>query len=284
MAEDDIEVYGQPHVPVQLTPEEVLENRNLVARVMKEVMRDGTDYGVIPFTDKPSLYKAGAEKLMALFKLSAQPMVTDLSLEGEYVRYRITVTLVNAPTGIIVGYGLGECSSQEEKYAWKKAVCDEEWQQAYEHKRRVKFGKKKKQNGKDMGHYEVKQVATNPADIANTVLKMAKKRALLDAVLTATAASDIFTQDKGKDGNGSRDNERPKNKAAESVSETTGGGGGDKTITEGQVKYLKGVINKAPFDEEYFKAHYGLKRLEDLPMGQMNPALEWVKAGGDIAE
>ena len=35
----------------------------------------------------------------------------------------------------------------------------------------------------------------NPADHYNTVLKMAKKRALVDAVLTATAASDIFTQD-----------------------------------------------------------------------------------------
>ena len=35
----------------------------------------------------------------------------------------------------------------------------------------------------------------NPADNYNTVLKMAKKRALVDAVLTATAASDIFTQD-----------------------------------------------------------------------------------------
>ena len=35
----------------------------------------------------------------------------------------------------------------------------------------------------------------NPADHYNTVLKMAKKRALVDAVLTTTAASDIFTQD-----------------------------------------------------------------------------------------
>ena len=35
----------------------------------------------------------------------------------------------------------------------------------------------------------------NPADHYNTVLKMAKKRALVDAVLTSTAASDIFTQD-----------------------------------------------------------------------------------------
>jgi hypothetical protein len=35
----------------------------------------------------------------------------------------------------------------------------------------------------------------NPADYFNTCLKMAKKRALVDAVLTSTAASDIFTQD-----------------------------------------------------------------------------------------
>jgi len=35
----------------------------------------------------------------------------------------------------------------------------------------------------------------NPADFYNTALKMAKKRAHIDATLTATAASDIFTQD-----------------------------------------------------------------------------------------
>jgi hypothetical protein len=33
------------------------------------------------------------------------------------------------------------------------------------------------------------------ADVYNTVLKMAKKRALVDATITACAASDIFTQD-----------------------------------------------------------------------------------------
>lgn len=35
----------------------------------------------------------------------------------------------------------------------------------------------------------------NPADMYNTVLKMAKKRAFVDAILTCTAASDCFTQD-----------------------------------------------------------------------------------------
>jgi hypothetical protein len=39
------------------------------------------------------------------------------------------------------------------------------------------------------------QVRMNQSDIANTVLKMAKKRALVDAVLTITGASDCFSQD-----------------------------------------------------------------------------------------
>src|SRR5690606_22905756 len=58
-----------------------------------------------------------------------------------------------------------------------------------ENRRRIKFAK---WQGKVE---QKKQVRTNPADVANTILKMAKKRAQVDAVITATAASDIFTQD-----------------------------------------------------------------------------------------
>src|SRR6185369_6401125 len=58
-----------------------------------------------------------------------------------------------------------------------------------ENRKRVKFSKYQ-------GKVEKKQqVRTNPADVANTILKMAKKRGLVDAILTVTAASDIFTQD-----------------------------------------------------------------------------------------
>ena len=41
----------------------------------------------------------------------------------------------------------------------------------------------------------VLQVRTNCADVANTVLKIGKKRSLVDGILTVTGASDIFTQD-----------------------------------------------------------------------------------------
>src|SRR5678815_2740649 len=35
----------------------------------------------------------------------------------------------------------------------------------------------------------------DPSDLDNTICKMAHKRARIDAILTATAASDFFTQD-----------------------------------------------------------------------------------------
>lgn len=170
-----------------LTAADVRAQVNLMQDVMAEVMRDGTHYGTIPGTKSKSLYKAGAEKLMATFRLAGDPEVTDLSQNGE-IAYRVKVRLTTA-NGQFIGAGIGECSSSEEKYSWRLAVCDEEYDDTPENRRRVKYAKWQ-------GRVEKKrQVRTNPADVANTILKMAKKRAQVDAVITATAASDIFTQD-----------------------------------------------------------------------------------------
>jgi len=49
-----------------------------------------------------------------------------------------------------------------------------------------------------VGHCNTKErkyQKSNPYDLANTVLKMAKKRAQVDATLTVASLSDIFTQD-----------------------------------------------------------------------------------------
>lgn len=178
-----VEAYGSR----SLTAADVRAHVNLMQDVMIEVMKDGTHFGTIPGTKSKSLYKAGAEKLMATFRLAAKPEVEDLSQNGE-VAYRVTVNLLS-PNGSFVGAGIGECSSHEDKYAWRAAICDEEFDLTPENRRRVKFSKYQGKVEKK------KQVRTNPADVANTILKMAKKRAQVDAVITATAASDIFTQD-----------------------------------------------------------------------------------------
>ena len=176
---------------VPLTREQQIKHVQVVQEVMKSVMQKDQHYGVIPGCgDKPTLLKAGAEKLMHAFNFAADPQVEDLfPHEDDITAYRVTCRVIHAPTGNFLGAGIGECSSEEDKFKWRKAVCQEEWDATYEDQRRIKY-----QRTRD-SWTTIAQVRTSPADLANTILKMAKKRALVDATLTVCAASDIFTQD-----------------------------------------------------------------------------------------
>lgn len=178
----------RPDAP--LTAAEIRANVQLVQQVMKAVMKADTHYGTIPGTQKPTLYKAGSEVLLLTFRIAVEPEVEDMSTPDE-IRYRVRAKAVHQVSGGFLGSGIGECSSSEEKYRWRAAVCDAEWDETAEDRRRSVWKKGKDKNPP----YQIKQVRTNPADVANTVLKMAKKRAQIDMTLTVTAASDIFTQD-----------------------------------------------------------------------------------------
>lgn len=175
--------------PKPMTAGEIQNQVNVIQHVMKQVMKQDTHFGIIPGTKTPSLYKPGAEKIMATFRLSADPEIMDLS-DGDQIRYQVKVRLVS-PSGHFVGAGIGECSSNEEKYKWRRAVCQEEFDEAEPDRKREKWCR----GYQNRPNYKQQQIRTEPADLANTILKMAKKRALIDAVLTATAASDCFTQD-----------------------------------------------------------------------------------------
>ena len=158
--------------------------------VMANVLEDGKDYGKIPGTDKPTLYKPGAEKLMLTFELaSAKPGLEDLSTADE-VRYRIHVP-IEAPDGRVLAVGVGEASSNEEKYRWRRPVCDDEYAETPESLRREKWFK----GYQNKPAFKGKQIRTSPADVANTILKMAHKRAFIHGTLLATGASSVFNQD-----------------------------------------------------------------------------------------
>lgn len=162
---------------------------NLIQEVMQSVMKEGTHYGTIPGTPKPSLWKPGAEKLLSTFRIAVDPRVEDLST-SDCIRYRVTAVARSMGSGVELGSAIGECSSDEEKYRWRGIVCQQEFDETPEDRRRSKWKK-----GKNNSTYQAKQVRTEPADIANTVLKMAAKRAEVAVTLRVTAASDIFTQD-----------------------------------------------------------------------------------------
>lgn len=167
---------------------EIRERVNLVQSVMQGIMKRDTHYGTIPGTPKPTLYKPGAEVLCVTFRIAQEYRIDDLG-DTLTARFRVTCVGRHQVTGIILGEGVGECSSAEEKYKWRAAVCTEEFDLAQDHMRRVKFAKYK-------GNVEKKvQVRTEAADLSNTILKMACKRAMIAMTLNVTAASDIFTQD-----------------------------------------------------------------------------------------
>jgi len=167
-----------------LTAYDVRANVNLVQEVMQAVMKKDVHYGTIPGTPKPTLYKPGAEVLAATFRIAVSYKIEDLST-NDYSRYRVTAIGTHQTSGIIMGEGMGACSSGEEKYKWRKAVNAQEFANTAEDRRRTKYGKS----------FNVDQVRTDPADLDNTILKMACKRAQVAMTLNVTAASDIFTQD-----------------------------------------------------------------------------------------
>lgn len=171
-----------------MSPEQVRDHVNAIQKVMQAVMKKDVHYGTIPGTPKPTLYKPGAEMLCMTFHIDPAYDIEDLST-ADYYRYRVRCIGKHQQTGIKLGEGMGSASSNEEKYKWRKAVCDEEFEIASESRRRLKFGKSKD------GVYRVKQIRAEPDDIDNTVLKMACKRAHIAMTLNVLAASDIFTQD-----------------------------------------------------------------------------------------
>jgi hypothetical protein len=173
---------------IALTAADVKANVQLVQEVMSSIMKEGTHYGIIPGCKQPSLYKAGSEVLLSTFRIAVSVIVEDLSSD-DCIRYRVRTIGTHQASGIVVGEGVGECSSNETKYKWRRCYIDEEFDATPENRRRIKFAQA---NGKT---YRNKEIRNEHEDLANTILKMAKKRAQIDMTLTALAVSDIFSQD-----------------------------------------------------------------------------------------
>ena len=194
---------------------------SMIQNVMRDVMKNGEHYGVIPGTSgKPSLLKPGAEKLGVTFRIVPSFSEQVIDLGNGHREYRIKCSLTHAPSGQFFGEGIGSCSTMEGKYRYRTGAGESTGVQvpkSYWDKRKEdpigamkvlkdlankagfagdKFGTKKDDAGVWMITTHGEKVEhDNPADYYNTCLKMAKKRAHVDAILTATAASDIFTQD-----------------------------------------------------------------------------------------
>jgi hypothetical protein len=125
--------------------------------VVQKTLRQGHDYGVIPGTgDKPVLLKPGAEKILMLMGVTSEYELIERIQDYDNGFFAYTVKCVLSRHGQVITEGLGHCNTREKKYRSDKQ---------------------------------------DPYTLANTCLKMAKKRAQIDATLTIASLSDVFTQD-----------------------------------------------------------------------------------------
>jgi hypothetical protein len=163
--ENDNAVMTVSQAQEQLSLTQVVSRVNLVHNVLKTIMKQNTHYGTVPGCgSKMVLLKPGADLLAMTFKLVPKFEVARIDLGNGHCEYTVTCSMCS-PGGELLGQGVGSASTMEKKYRWRKD------------------SKGNKIENEDI------------ADVLNTVLKIAKKRAHIDATLTVTGAADLFTQD-----------------------------------------------------------------------------------------
>jgi hypothetical protein len=222
---------SRPTTPRALVLAEALkedtEQRAILAEYVEQHMTEGVDYGAIPGTPqevevfvggkkkkmrKNNLLKPGAEKLFDLFRCRPEYdfLAREVDRETGLYSYEMRCRAVNRETNTVLNEGVGSASSYESKHRYRNTfrVCPQCGKNAIIKGKSefgggwVCFGKKggcgtKWPDGaaEIEGQESGKMVNPDLADVANTVLKMAKKRAQVDCAIALARMSDIFTQD-----------------------------------------------------------------------------------------
>lgn len=262
-----------------MSVDSVINQIALIQQIQKKVMRPGEHFGTIPGCgDKPSLLKPGAEKLGFTFRLAPEFEVEIVDHPAGHREYQIKCRLRHIPTQVIVGEGVGTCTTMEGKYRYRwdnteRPVPQEYWKTRDKDLLGGPFNTTRKIDGK----WWIFQRAEhdNPADYYNTCEKMAKKRAHVDAILTATAASDIFAQD--IDDATEAENEPEKPPIQEPQAKTS-----DGRISDAQKKRFYAISKGAGKSDDEIKAYLqetlNIDSTADIPKDKYEAACAWAEA------
>jgi hypothetical protein len=208
MNENTVVAYEQPR---ELSVTEVKAQVSKVQELMHDLMQDGIHYGEsFPGDTKKNLLKPGADKLCFMFRLRPDFTQEIKELPNGHMEVLTRCQIYHIESGQKIAEGVGLASTMESKYRWRNTfkkcpACGKEaiikgkaeygggW---------VCYGKKDgcgakyhDNDPKIIGQTVGKVENPDIADTYNTIIKMSKKRAYVDATITACAASDIFTQD-----------------------------------------------------------------------------------------
>jgi hypothetical protein len=199
--------------------------------VIQKNLRQNHDFGVIPGTNKPTLLKPGAEKILMLLGITSEYTTEEKIMDYENGFFAFTVRCTLLKNNCKITEGLGHCNTREKKY-----------------------------------------IRQDPYTLANTALKMAKKRSQVDATLTVASLSDIFTQDledMDLNGNTPQQNNKPQSTQQNGNNNFISGAQAKRmfAISKGNELLVKTIIGKYSYNssKEVKKSDYEAicKEIED---------------------
>jgi len=140
---------------------------NLAERMVEEVLDKDLDWGIHPGTTSYALKDPGASKLINSFNCYSDPEILYRESTKDKISFVIKTRLMHRPTNEVKATGVGSCTTTETKYQYRW-VPDPEFYGFDREGLRVRQGK-----------YRI----PNPEleELENTTLKMATKRAEVDA-------------------------------------------------------------------------------------------------------
>lgn len=205
--------------PAENDVQSIVDRVRKIDSVVKNVFIEGVHYGWVggkgardsAMPRPPSLYQPGAQKFCHLFRLRQKFEFTTRHIDPSHAdgisghaEISAVCTLYNS-AGEPVSDGVGTGSTMESRYRYKAVNAFEvlgssipkDYQDNKAQYRSKGFGAQKVDGQWVWVKYgeKTREPYPDPADWLNTVVKMAAKRALIHAVLNATGASDMFTQD-----------------------------------------------------------------------------------------
>jgi len=194
----------------ELSVVEVKAQVTKIQNLMADLMQEGTHYGQSFQGDtKKNLLKPGADKLCFMFRLRPD-FAQDIKDLPNGHKEVLTRCQIFHESGQKIAEGVGLATTMESKYRWRNAgrKCPHCGKEAIIPGKKeygggwICFAKKggcgakfAEDDAVIAGQQIGKVENTDIADCYNTVLKISKKRAYVDATITACAASDIFSQD-----------------------------------------------------------------------------------------
>ena len=231
-----------------LTVDEAKDRNAEMDRFVDEVLISGIDYGLVPHTSKPTLLKPGAEKILGFLGLVARTAVVDRVED------------------IVNGYFAYEC---------KVYVLDHDGIVRAE--------------GVGLANSKEGRYAKNSGfAVQNIILKMAKKRALVDSVLNVGSLSGRFTQDLDdlsinyEDQNAEKTEDKSRSFGTDSKAGYRNQG--RKTASPKQIQLLESLMKKhnsaVSAMNDYCRSHYSVDDYHQISPKQCSELIDKYMALG----